>query len=117
MSHGEKRSQPFVTSPMKPCRSLTLNSPIIAGSEVGRAALLDSDGREDKNKEAACGWDSEEGGRPHWFCLGFPARFHRDLEAKAITPLFHSGPSCSNQKQLFAISLGVDGWIGWEPSV
>lgn len=35
---------------MKPCRSLTLNSPIIAGSEVGRAALLDSDGREDKNK-------------------------------------------------------------------
>ena len=50
MPHGEKRSQPFVTSPMKPCRSLTLNSPIIAGSEVGRAALLDSDGREDKNK-------------------------------------------------------------------
>lgn len=37
-SRGEK-SQRFVSITMKPCRSLTLNSPIIAGSEVGRAAL------------------------------------------------------------------------------
>ena len=50
VSHGKERSHSFVTLPIKPCRSLTLNSPIIIGSEVGRAALLDSDGREDKNK-------------------------------------------------------------------
>lgn len=50
LSLMERKKSSFCHITMKPCRSLTLNSPIIAGSEVGRAALLDSDGREDKSK-------------------------------------------------------------------
>lgn len=39
-----------VTSPVKPCCSVALTSPVLTGSKVGRAALLDPDGREDQSK-------------------------------------------------------------------
>ena len=50
VSHGEESGRGFVPLPIKPCCSLALNSPVIVGSEVGRAALWDPGGREDRNK-------------------------------------------------------------------
>ena len=48
----KKRGHLFVTLPIKPSLPffLALISPTVLGTEVGRAALLDSDGREDKSK-------------------------------------------------------------------